>query len=160
MSKHNAYIGIDPGMKGAMCTLVPVLKLTEFMENKVHPINILSWLESIQNRYSVQVVMIEKVHSILGMSAKSNFNFGYNTGLITGLAQSTGETVDLVTPKKWQKYVGVTAKGPAIKKNVAGICERLYPHAAIKGPRGGLLDGRSDALMIAHYASHIYNQST
>lgn len=62
--------------------------------------------------------------------------------------------LDRVTPKKWQKFIGVTAKGDAIKKNVAEIAARLYPNAQLHGPRGGLLDGRSDALMIAHYAAY------
>jgi len=100
--------------------------------------------------------MIEDVHSIFGTSAKSNFNFGFNTGLITGIARSSGATVDLVTPKKWQKHIGVKTKGNAIKKEVAEICNRLYPHISVKGPRGGLLDGLSDSLMIAHYAYHLY----
>jgi len=57
-----------------------------------------------------------------------------------------------VQPKKWQKTIGVTKKGKEIKKEVASICSRLYPDAEIYGPKGGLLDGKSDALMIAHYA--------
>ena len=36
-----------------------------------------------------------------------------------------------------------------IKKEVADIASRLYPKAELHGPKGGLLDGRSDALMIA-----------
>ena len=51
----------------------------------------------------------------------------------------------------WQKSIGVKAKGKAIKKDVADICSRLYPLVDIYGPRGGLQDGLSDALMIAHY---------
>ena len=59
-----------------------------------------------------------------------------------------------VTPKVWQKYIGVTAKGKAIKKQVAKIAQYLYPQAELHGKRGGLLDGRSDALMIAYYGLH------
>ena len=43
------------------------------------------------------------------------------------------------------------AKGKDIKKDVANICQRLYPTAEIYTPKGRLMDGRSDALMIAHY---------
>ena len=59
-------------------------------------------------------------------------------------------------PKKkiWQKYIGVTAKGKDIKKQISEIALKLYPTANIYGKRGGLLDGRSDALMIAHYGVH------
>lgn len=97
--------------------------------------------------------MIEEVHSIFGVSAKANFNFGYNVGLVNTLALCSGNMVDKITPKKWQKAVGVksTSKGKDIKKDVAGICSRLYPDIKIYGPKGGLDDGKSDALMIAHY---------
>ncbi len=100
--------------------------------------------------------MVEDVHAIFGTSAKSNFNFGYNTGVVNTVAMAAGVSVEKVTPKKWQKHVGVKAKGKLIKKDVAGICDRLYPKAGIYGPKGGLLDGRSDALLIAHYASQTF----
>jgi len=160
MGKLCAYCGVDPGGKGAVCALIPVEKRVIFVPTLAPPISINEWIGVLQRDYNLRVIMIESVHAIQGTSAKSNFMFGFNTGMITGIARTSGATVDLVTPKKWQKYIGVKTKGAAIKKEVASICERLYPHAEIHGPRGGLLDGRSDSLMIAHYASHIYNQST
>ena len=90
------------------------------------------------------------------MSAKSNFGFGRNFGIafaIAGVAVSGGP-VQQVTPKVWQKYIGVTAKGKAVKQQVAKIAQYLYPQAELHGKRGGLLDGRSDALMIAYYGLH------
>ena len=44
--------------------------------------------------YNIQCIMIEDVHSIYGVSAKSNFNFGFNTGLVTGIVQTLGVRVD------------------------------------------------------------------
>ena len=120
------------------------------------PLDIFNWFKSIQDEFNLIVTMIEDVHSIFGVSAKSNFNFGFNTGLVTAVAASSGCMVDTIQPKKWQKHVGVKAKGKLIKKEVADICERLYPRVNIRGPRGGLLDGLSDSLMIAHCASQIH----
>jgi hypothetical protein len=37
-----------------------------------------------------------------------------------------------------------------IKKGVGDICSKLYPTAKVRGIRGGLKDGKSDSLMIAH----------
>jgi hypothetical protein len=87
------------------------------------------------------------------MSAKSNFGFGKNLGIVTAIAKiaTNGQAVKTVAPKVWQKYVGVTVRGKAIKKQVAEIANTLYPTANLYGKRGGLLDGRADALMIAHY---------
>ena len=143
--------GIDPGVNGAIAVLdssnpdsVALLDL-----NKVTIYNAYLWLEYHQTR----VVWIEDVHSLFGMSAKSNFGFGRNLGIVTAISQiaTPGVIAKTVTPKIWQKYIGVTAKGKAIKKQVAEIATKLYPRANIYGKRGGLLDGRSDALMIAHY---------
>lgn len=156
--KDIAYIGIDPGAKGSFCLLVPATKQVAFWPTDGKPLEALNWLWRADKELNVRIIMIEEVHSLFGMSAKSNFSFGYNVGIVNTLSSISEIGVDKVTPKKWQKLVGVRAKGKEIKKDVAGICERLYPKASIRGPRGGLLDGLSDALMIAHYASLTYNQ--
>jgi hypothetical protein len=151
--KPPLVIGIDPGIRGAHCALMPLSNQVVFIKNDVKPIEIKQWYDQLLLECDLRVIMIENVHSIQGVSAKSNFMFGYNTGTVNAIAALTGSMVDLVNPKKWQKHIGVTAKGSEIKKNVASICERLYPNVSVRGPRGGLLDGMSDALMIAHYAS-------
>jgi len=157
MSKKKAFIAVDPGSKGAICLLVPESKQILFCNTSDKPINIIHILNQAQNEFNVICAMVEDVHSIHGTSAKSNFNFGYNTGFITGLIQASGLSLDRVTPKVWQKFIGVKSKGKLIKKEVAKICTDLYPNADIYGPKGGLLDGRSDALMIAHYTSIKHN---
>ena len=146
--------GIDPGANGAICVLdsqdlahVALLDL-----GKISIYGAIIWLRW----YDVKIVWIEDVHSMFGMSAKSTFGFGRNLGIATAIAEVAmqGQTTKTVTPKIWQKYVGITTKGKAIKKQVAEIANTLYPTADLYGKRGGLLDGRADALMIAHYGLH------
>jgi hypothetical protein len=155
LTKLRVYIGIDPGQKGALCALFPSTGEIKFLGTE-DPKVVDSWLKRLVKLHDVRVIMIEKVHSIQGSSAKSNFNFGRSVERVNLLADLSGASVDMVTPKLWQKHVGVTAKGPAIKKDVAALAKRLYPDAKLYGPRGGLLDGKSDALMIAHYAFKTY----
>ena len=145
--------GIDPGANGAVCVLdsndpvyIALLDL-----GKTTPFDAAHWLQ----KQKPDTVWIEDVHSLFGMSAKSNFSFGRNLGSILAITELLkGIPPKTVTPKVWQKYIGVTAKGKAIKKQVAKIAQYLYPQAELHGKRGGLLDGRSDALMIAHYGLH------
>ena len=111
----------------------------------------MQWLKTAQARFNVPMIMIEAVHSLHMMSAKSNFTFGYNLGVITALCQASGTGTDTVTPKIWQKTIGVKPKSKSIKKDIAKICQTIYPSAGIFGPKGGLDDGKSDSLMIAHY---------
>ena len=144
--------GIDPGNSGALCVLDISVSPVHicFLDIKKHTAyEIGKWL----HEHLVQSVWIEDVHSLYGMSAKSNFGFGRSVGTITAIAEITtkGKPVNKVTPKVWQKNIGVTSKGKDIKYNVAKLALELYPAADIYGKQGGLLDGRSDALMIAHY---------
>ena len=123
---------------------------TALLDLKKHTIyEATKWLHNQQ----VDTAWLENVHSLFGMSAKSNFGFGRNFGIAFAIAKvgTSDGSIQQVTPKIWQKYVGVTVKGKAIKQEVANIAQTIYPSAVIHGPQGGLLDGRSDALMIAHY---------
>ena len=155
--QDDVYIGIDPGAKGSICLLFPYLHEAIFIATTDKPKEILEKLEEVKREYDVRVIMIEDVHAIHGSAAGSSFSFGYNVGVVNTIAVASGISTDRVTPKKWQKTVGVRAKGPAIKQDVASICDRLYPNVTIRGIRGGLHDGKSDSLMIAHYAYLKYN---
>ncbi len=159
--------GIDPGANGAIAVLdsknPDSVALLDLKKNSI--IDIYNWLENERTRkrkkwpsrkyHSFGKIWVEDVHSMYGMSAKSNFGFGRNLGTILAIAELIAwKSPNTVTPKIWQKYIGVTAKSKAIKQQVAKIAQYLYPQAELHGKRGGLLDGRSDALMIAHYGLH------
>ena len=106
-------------------------------------------------------VGIEDVHSMGGMSAKSNFQFGRNLGFVETLAHLSSPTVEYVQPKVWQKACGIefiyskgmspAQKSVLRKQTVAATAQLIYPDAELYGARGGLKDGRADALMIAHF---------
>jgi len=159
----DAYVGVDPGDKGAYCLLVPSTKQVAFTPTTWHGSKTIAWFDRIMNEFELVVTQIEDVHSLHGMSAKSNFTFGRNVERVNLIPSIAGSPIDLVTPKTWQKHIGLKpiktgtkGRSTIIKKNIAEICERLYPNVNIRGPRGGLLDGHSDALMIAHYASQTF----
>lgn len=154
MQKEDVYLGIDPGSKGAICALLAKENKVIFKHTEDPPADLLAWINRLKEQYNLRLIMIEDVHSLPLVSAKSNFSFGYNLGVVTTISIASKVMVDKVQPKKWQKFIGVKATGDAIKKDVAAIAARLYPEAKLYGPRGGLLDGRSDALMIAHYAAY------
>ena len=158
-------VGIDPGGQGALCLLNTLTKETEFINT---PNRKCLWesLRAIDSWFMQQTphyIAIEDVHSMGGMSAKSNFQFGRNLGLVEGVAFLCDSVNDVqyVTPKTWQKACGITFNYPLLasvaqkavfrKKWVATVAQDLYPNAQLHGPKGGLKDGRSDALMIAHY---------
>ena len=63
--KDKAYIGVDPGKSGAMCLLIPAINVASFMDNTHPPNFIFNWVIMIQEKYDLQIIVIEKVHAIL-----------------------------------------------------------------------------------------------
>jgi len=159
------FVGIDPGAKGSFCLLDPIRKTMEFKPTPTLDVTaavIYDWLMNYKPH--IHMIGVEEVHAIFGTSAKSNFSFGFNVGQVRTIASMTGIGVDLVQPKVWQKGCGITfkkgMKAPAKKQLIAATALRLYPSAPLYGPQGGLLDGRADALMIAHHLSLKYGITT
>lgn len=126
----------------------------------LQPLQLRKRLLSMHKLTPIHMAAIEDVHSMFGMTARSNFQFGFNVGLLHGIIRTTEIGLELIQPKVWQKATGVVippkSKSAEIKKLVAQVAMRLYPQAELYGPQGGLLDGRADALMIAHYLSLKY----
>lgn len=158
------YLGIDPGAKGSLCFLDVDTQKIAFQPTpclKVSAQTLRKTVINVHKNKGIIMIGIEEVHSIFGTSAGSNFKFGYNVGGINMLMESTGIGIEKIQPKVWQKTIraptGKAAGGQLkLKKAIAAIALRLYPNAALLGPRGGLLDGRADALMIAHHLALTY----
>lgn len=103
-------------------------------------------------------VTLEKVNampSIDGgrrtMGATSMFNFGFGYGLWCMALTALKLSHERVHPATWKAAVlRGTNKDDGAVAQVAG---QLYPAAnhLLRGPRGGLMIGRVDALLIAHY---------
>lgn len=153
---YTAWVGVDPGSKGYSCLLCPDRKLVAFKSNADSPQDIYAWFNKIALDFNLRITLIEDVRNIYGVSSRANFSFGFNTGLITGIIQSTGLSLDKIPPKAWQKKVGITSTGRAIKKEVAEKAVALYPYADVTKPRGSIDTDKTDALMIAHTARLIY----
>lgn len=151
-----------------MCLLVPSTNKIYWLANNLPAKQILKWMQEAESVFNIPVIMLEQVASVPKAAAKSNFGFGFNYGSISTLCQLTHMGLDYVRPKVWQKAIGLPPKSVTIKKDIAAIAERLYPSIAfvpggsedrsIYGPKGGLKDGKSDALMVAHYSFKIFTK--
>jgi hypothetical protein len=105
------------------------------------------------------LVVIEDLHSIFGASAKSNFQFGVNNGIIIGALEAMDYPYLKVAPKKWQKtiwkeqdhiYYGTKLDTKATSLNAA---LRLYPlEKFLMTSRSSVPhDGLVDAVLLATY---------
>jgi hypothetical protein len=143
------WIGIDPGANGALCKLYSDSKVEFFDFKKV---GIEGYVDSGLLNPHLQAIAIEKVASRTGQGVKSVFSFGQRLGELEGMCKTLYLDYSLVPPQRWQKFCGVLPKSG--KQGVYAAVSKLYPHAQLLGPKGGLLDGRCDALGIANYIKH------
>ena len=140
------YIGIDPGAKGCMCLIGNGKLVFKDFDLKEYS----STLKALSNPYDTELmVAVEKVHAMPGQGVSSSFSFGQRLGELEGILTALQIPYELVAPKDWQKACGIPAKSD--KKGIASVMQKLYPTAELYGNKGGLRDGRSDALSVAHF---------
>lgn len=151
--KH--WIGIDPGATGAMCILYENNTVV-FKDFKT--IGLQGYSEILMTRpinSSLVMVGLEKVNAMPGQGVKSMFSFGQRLGELQGMLITLKLGYVSPRPLEWQKACGVTPKSG--KKGIYQAISKIYPNAALLGPKGGIIDGRCDALSIAHYLRGKYN---
>lgn len=115
--------------------------------------------------------VIEDLHSVYGSSAKSNFEFGKNNGLIIGMLQVAEIPFTKIGPKKWQKEMwqgirpvevlvkGKVNKDGSPKKKVDTkatsliAAKRLFPKETFLATERSKVPNHNivDAVLIAEY---------
>ncbi len=147
----NYFVAFDPGANGAMCILGSD-NSTQFWDFKTS--NISGYTIALST-VTPALVAIEAVSSMPGQGVKSMFSFGQRLGELEGMLQALNIGYVKPRPREWQKVCRIKPKSG--KKGIYDVISKIYPKAILKGSRGGLLDGRCDALGIAHYLRTIYN---
>lgn len=89
-----------------------------------------------------------------GEGAQRSRNFGLGLGLVAGMLTIRRMNWRRVDPNEWKGRMGLPGKTHAGWKDDAITTFNVYfPDSdhLIRGPRGGLKDGRMEALLIAEY---------
>lgn len=141
------YIGIDPGASGSMCILDTSPTYYDYKTVGI-PGYALALRSLVDQDVSI-TVYLEKVASRTAQGVKSVFSFGQRFGELIGMLETLGINYTLIAPQTWQRAIGVEPKSG--KTGIHSVVSEHYPQD-LTGPRGGLLDGRCDALGIALYA--------
>lgn len=159
------YTGIDPGQDGAVGSVFPdgvveIVDVPLFVAKGKKSYDVGGMVTILRRladlaRHSTGAgltVAIEKVHSMPKQGVASSFTFGKGYGIWLGILSALEIRHVLVTPQRWQGKVlaGVAKDSPAEE---AAVAARLYPQASphLRGPKGGLREGRVDAVLLAHY---------
>lgn len=148
-----ATAGIDPGKKGCFAVLADdnTIRFIDWPADDTYS-TVFERVQNITKQYNIKLVTIERVHALPKQGVTSMFSFGQNYGAWLMLLCCMQIPHILVTPQQWMKTLVGKRDGKDTKTAVLNVCKRLFPGAAFTGPRGGMKDGRADALMMAYYA--------
>lgn len=141
-------VGIDPGLTGALAFLcedgsVDEIRDMPLVAGQLDLRVLVDWLTEDEYRVCVE---LQAPRAGLG-SATSMGKLMFNYGLILGALSARNVSHEQVRPQTWKKDMGIPAKTD--KRGDVLFAERLFPLAPLRGPKGGPLDGRADALLIA-----------
>ena len=162
---YEFYIGIDPGFTGAVGIMdnlgerieawdLPVVggtgKDREFDETALNDMINRLWCLG-------GSVGLEKPTSRPNEGAHRSHRFGEGIGMLRGLMTAHGIKYRMIPPNLWKGRLGLPGKQiKGANKACAQYLVTRYPAAEhiIYGSRGGIKDGRLDALLIAHWLRH------
>ena len=156
------YAGIDPGASGAVAIVdredrlvgvfdAPTVTTSTVSGGTRTRLDVAEAANLLRRWPGIVSVGLERVGAMPGQGVTSMFSFGEGFGMWQGVLGALGLPYELFLPLTWQKtQLGTrSARG---KDAAYAIASRLYPDVQLRGPRGGILDGRADAILIARHA--------
>jgi len=167
MQTNTVIIGVDPGLKGAVAVIshekydvydIPVIGVqkTTKIKTMVDLQKLEELIKDIKEKYSYseeQAIQfeawVEDVHAMPMQGVCSMFSMGRTLGNIEMILTAFDIPINWVSPQKWKKEV---IFGAGSDKLISiDKAKELFPKCELETKRGRLLDGRSEALLIAEY---------
>ncbi len=152
-------IGIDPGIKGAICILkdgkildvfdMPIMPVGKKNKSQVNGSQIYNEIKKAtinEEKTNIKVV-IEQVSAMPGQGVTSMFNFGQSFGVLKGIFSAMQIPMDFVSPVKWKKHFNLinTQKDSSRTKAI-----EFFPYISNKLSRKKDAN-KADAILIAKY---------
>lgn len=158
------FFGIDPGFTGAIAWIdaygeqigvedLPVTGVGKKREFDLVALNALIYHKIACVKHDC-VVGLENPTTRPGEGAERCKRFGEGIGMLKALLTAHLVGYDCISPNLWKGRLGLPGKqDPNANKAGAQLIVTHYPSTEhlVYGPRGGVKDGRLDALLIAHW---------
>lgn len=150
-------IGIDVGLSGAIAVLIdgskpmvyPIPTYKDGKGKNRYDYNALFKLFQIINASATIIgCALERATAMPKQGSVSGFAFGEAYGFYKGVLTALSIPYEIVQPKKWQQEFSISND---TKKGSFAVASRLYPKMELQTPRGRILDGACDALLLATY---------
>jgi len=157
------YIGIDPGITGAMAAIgtmvggeeqrvddMPVMEKMRSSERAtLDPAKLRSWL---MNYCAMEpTVIIEQLHPQPKIGAVTNFSMGYSYGMLITILDDIGFRYIQVSPAKWKKAMGLNAMKDLSRQMAIELFPKMKEDLKLKKHHG-----RAEALLLAEYGRRLY----
>lgn len=172
MSKF--VLGVDLGAKGGLVLMNEDREILEKTSMPEHPVDGSIDHYEVEAFFSkcmghvkdkkILVVATEKLHSIYGSSARSNYKFGENNGYVDGLLHVWfGRDIKRIIARRWQQFLFeqeniIEKKKKGGKRDTKAMAkeaiEKLYPNEDFRRnkrcskPHDGLIDATGIALYV------------
>lgn len=163
------YIGIDPGLHGAIAALtyhdddkrdleifdMPIHALLRGGKNKneIDHYELARIFDELSKRNVMQIV-VERVSSMPGQGVSSVFSFGKAYGHVLQAAAALYAPLETIPPSKWKAALDV----PASKDGARARASALLPQFSHNWTRVKD-DGRAEAALLARHARYIWKRS-
>ena len=138
-------LGIDPGRKGALAWVLSTGQLDDVRDMPADR----TALADMIRLSPADMVIIEEVSTRPGEGHVGACTTGYGGGVLEGICLGASIPYRIFSASNWKRWAGVTSD----KALCCAKARRLWPGKAsmFGGPKGGDLDGRADAALLAHW---------
>ena len=150
----SVWLGVDPGVGGALATMNPAGITVEDMpvikaaKGRLYDIKALAdILDGARADRPIDRVIVEHMQPIRGIGVKATFHLGFAQGMLEALLTEMGIPYELVRPGRWRKALGLTGTN-GNERRLRAI--QMWP-ALAEDLRLKKHDGRADALFLAEW---------
>ena len=152
------YVGIDPGRTGAVALYSPgcmgIPEWWRVADWSGHVRDLDRILRPVIAGPGVARLVVEWQPTRPGQPPRVALWLGAIIGRVQGYAQALGVRVAYADPRRWVHWIerrwGCVAVAAPKRARLAAV-QDLWPDAPVHGPRGGYLDDRGDAILLAAY---------
>jgi len=161
LSSYDIFIGIDPGLDGAVAILGPVSSSVEVWRTPTIKVGtrrqyLVREMAAIVHRAGAESsAILEAVHSMPGQGVASSFTFGRGFGVWEGILAALGIPYQLVAPQTWK---AVMLRDMPKDKNASKLlASRLWPnlYTLEEARKPKMSDGEAEALLLAEYGRRL-----
>jgi len=142
------FIGVDPGLKGAVCWYDSVTKEMRIIDNQYDSKKIptVDFIKKVLDLPPASVAIVEDVQIQPGWHAKANQTLQRGVGSLTAMVRMHAQSVVLITPTSWKAQLALTND----KQLSIDIASLVFPQHRGKFTR----DDRAEAALLIDWYLH------